>query len=198
MRRRGGHLFLALSLLVAGCAAGRATPPAGPGFERGGVPDLRGSRVLVLPLQLNSGVHPDIGREIDYALSTRGAGEGEWILPDALRELLRTNAATSIRIDALPVDVFLSREVDRVGDPLFGDLYRLGVMAGAEYALLPVEARARIAEDGEEVAEIAVALIEVRTGRVFWFGIVGGSAGEPRALSSAASAADALARRVAR
>jgi hypothetical protein len=188
--------FLILPLVLAGCA-GRGEPPSGPGFERGGIPDLRGARVFALPLQIISNTHADVGREIDYALRSRTT-EGGWIHPEELREVLRANPGTQIGVDALPVNIFLSREVQRVGDPLFGDLYRLGVLTNTTYAVLPIEARSRVSHEGLEVVEIVAAMLEVRSGRVLWFGIVGGSAGPPGDLSSAATAAEALARRIIR
>lgn len=184
-----------MALLVAGCG-GRAAAPSGAGFERGGIPDLRGVKVLALPLQIVSGAHADVAREIEFALRARTGGGG-WVLPDEIRALLRANPGTQITVDALPVDIFLARQVQRVGDPLFGDLYRLGVMTDATYALLPIQARSQEdAETGEAVVEIVAALLEVRSGRVLWHGIVGGSSAAPGALSSSASAAEALARRV--
>lgn len=195
MNRRSGLVLFVL--LLAGCAGGNAAP-AGPGFERGGIPDLRGAQVLALPLQIVTGAHPDVAREIEYALRARTTGGG-WILPEEIRSVLRANPGTQISVDALPVDIFLSREVQRVGDPLFRDLYTLGVMTDATYALLPIQARSQPdAESGEAIVEIVAALLEVRSGRVLWHGIVGGSAGPPGALSSAATAAEALARRVIR
>jgi hypothetical protein len=65
----------------------------------------------------------------------------------------------------------------------------------ARVALLPVEARARAYED-QEVVEISAALLDVRTGRVLWFGVVEGERGSPGAISLAATAAEALSRRL--
>lgn len=197
LRKACGVVFLSLTTILTGCA-GRSSVLAGPGFERGGLPDLRGAGVLALPLQLNNGVHSDVAHEIEFALRSRTNGEG-WTLPEELRGILRANPGTQIVIDALPVQVFLSREVQRVGDPLFGDLYRLGVLTNTTFALLPIEARTRVTEGtNEAVVEIVAALLESRSGRVLWFGVVGGSAGPPGTLSAAATAAEALARRVIR
>ena len=50
---------------------------------RGFVPDLRGTKVMVLPLQRRSGLRDDLDPEIAYALQARGAGPN-WIMPDDL------------------------------------------------------------------------------------------------------------------
>jgi hypothetical protein len=116
-------------------------------------------------LQLISGAHSDVAREIEYALRTRTSGGG-WILPAELREVLRANPGTQIGVVALPVDIFLSRQVQRIGDPLFGDLYRLGVLTNSTYALLPIQARSQPAEGASEaVVEIVAAILDVRSGR---------------------------------
>jgi hypothetical protein len=182
-----------LSAAVAGCA-GRQTAPPGAGYERGGVPELRGARVLLLPLQLRTGGHPDFDRELEFALR-QGPGGADWVAPAAIREMLERSPGTRVAIDQLPVRAFLAGELLRVGDPLFGELYRLGALAGASWALLPVEAKART-EGSEEAIELSAALVDVRTGQVVWFGIVAGSPGAPGALATSASAAEALARRV--
>jgi hypothetical protein len=89
----------------------------------------------------------------------------------------------------LPVDVFMRVEVERIGDPLYGDVRRLAALAGAEVALLPVELR--YGEDG--AYRLTAALVGVNTGRVAWLGVIQGSKGVPEDPSTLASVADALA-----
>jgi hypothetical protein len=159
------------------------------------MPELRGERVLLLPLQLRTGGHADFDHELEYALRERPGGTN-WVTPEAIREMLARSPGTGIVIDQLPVRAFLAGELLRVGDPLFGDLYRLGALAGASWALLPIEAKTRPEEVGEAI-ELSAAILDVRTGSVVWFGVVEGSPGASGALATAASAAEALARRVA-
>lgn len=87
--------------------------------------------------------------------------------------------------------------MERVGDPLFGDLYRLGGLADAGYALLPVEARTRTGDAGVSL-ELDVALLDLRNGYVIWFGVVQGGEGMEGDRYVLASSAEALARRVVR
>jgi hypothetical protein len=189
-----GTAVAALALVALVGCAGRASAPPTAGYERGGLPDLRGARVLLLPLQLRTGGHADFDRELEYALRQRGGPD--WVAPGAIREILERSPGTGILIDQLPVRPFLAGELLRVGDPLFGDLYRLGALAGASWALLPVESKAR-AEGSSEAIEVSAAVLDVRTGNVVWFGVVQGTPGVPGALATSASAAEALARRVA-
>lgn len=194
---RPGTVLACLVLLLTTTACGaRSTPPPAAGFESGAVPDLRGRRVMVLPVQLRHGGHPDVDGEILFALRSRPAAV-EWVGPGELHEVLARSPGTRIRLDALNVQPFLAAEVQRVGDPLFGDLYRLGALVDARFALLPVETRTRAEEEGAGYAvEIAAALLDTRTGRVVWYGILDGPPGPPGDRSATVAAAEALARRV--
>ncbi len=149
---------------------------------------------MVMPAQLVRGGHPAVDQEILFALESR-AGAVRWMGADALRDAMIRSTGPRVEIDALPVQAFLAGELQRVGDPLFGDLYRLGVMVDARYALIPVEVRERPEEAGVAV-ELAVALIECRSGRVFWYGIVDGELSSGGLLPATATAAEALARRL--
>jgi len=75
--RRRRRLATLLIAGVAGCG-GKAPPPA-PGTSQGVPPDLRGSRVMVLPVQDNQGVPGDLDAEIAFALgdSVKLAWEGD-------------------------------------------------------------------------------------------------------------------------
>lgn len=185
---------MAFLLLVAACGGSRAPAPEA-GDSTGRVPNLQGRRVMVLPVQEVRGLPAGADAEIAFALQDRAGDRVQWVLPREMREILRRSPGMPIRIEGLPVGVFLQAEVNRVGDPLFGYLRRLAAITDAELALIPVQVRHRPGGEGTEPAvEIAAALIQARTGRVYWFGVLEGEpggAGDPRAL---ASAADALAR----
>jgi hypothetical protein len=188
-------VLLALGLLI-GCG-GRAAPPPEAGFDRGGVPDLRGQRVLVLPPQIVSGGHRDLEREMAFALTSRSQAV-RWVTPDQLRARMDRTPGFGVDPDRLPVEPFLMGELDRIGDPLFGDLYRLAALEDAQLALLPIEVRERPDGEGRRVVEVMAALIHARSGRVLWFGVVEGASGAAGDLAATASAVDALARRLVR
>lgn len=194
--RKAGSLGAVLALAgIAACGL-RSSEPPGPGYESGLVPDFRGQRVIVLPFQLRAGGHPDVDHELLFAL--RGAPVSvDWVGPDELRDALARSPGMGIRLDGLDVHQFLVAEVQRVGDPLFGDLYRLGGLVDARYAVLPVEIRARAENDGSRrVMEVRTAVLEVRTGRVLWYGVLEGPPGSPGGLEATVGAVEALARRL--
>lgn len=188
---------------MAACAGGAGqsegiTPEAG--LSYGQPPALAGRQVMVLPVQSTRGVpsavQPDA--ELSYALQERGP-EVRWILPDRLRELEARSPAIDLSVERLPVRVFLQAEVRRVGDPLYGHLRRIGGLAGADLALIPVLVSYRPeAPETSPAMEIAAALVNVRNGRVYWFGIVEGRSGGANDPGTLASAVAALARTVVR
>ena len=66
---RGG--LLALLVVLHGCGGQATTQAPQPGSSRGTPPDLRGSGVLVLPVQQNAGVPGNPDAEIGFALTSR-------------------------------------------------------------------------------------------------------------------------------
>lgn len=191
-------LWLALGPMLAGCGLRSSDPPA-PGDARGAVPDLHGQDVMVLPVQRAAGISrrgggPSPDDEIAYALED-AAPNVEWAFPRELREMLEMSPGFEVRIDGLDVGVFLQAEVERVGDPLFGQLRRLSALAGADLALIPVRVLHRGETDNAPAAvEVTATLLDARSGRVFWFGMVEGAPGPPGDPAAMASAAEALTR----
>jgi hypothetical protein len=123
--------------LLSSCG-GRSTPPP-PGTTRGVPPDLRGSRVILLPVQVVSGVPGDIYAELVFNLTDKGR-DVDWVLRDEVDEILARSPGIQARTQGLPVGIFLQAEVERVGDPLFGHLRRMAALVDAEAILLPVQA----------------------------------------------------------
>lgn len=191
--RRTAPVLLTLAL-IAGCA--RAAAPPSPADPTGPIPDLRGQRVMLFPVQSLRGVGPALDAELAFALEGRGGGV-DWVAPEEMSGASRTSPGMDVRLSGLPVGMFLQGEVRRVGDPLLGYLLRMGALVDAELAFLPVEARYRpAAGDVLSGVEIAAALVAVRSGQVLWFGVVEGAPGDADDPRSLASAAEALSRRV--
>jgi hypothetical protein len=184
-----------LGLLVA-MACMRGPAPPGPGEARGFVPELRGQKVMVLPFQLRDQSIGDVDAELAFALQER-APSVEWMLPAEITAALRASPALDAPLTGLPVEIFLRTEVDRLGDPVYGVLRRLGAVTGADLVLLPVAAFLRSSGPGEpEAVQVSVALMDVRTGRALWYAVEAADGG-PGDAAALAAVMDALARRVA-
>ena len=178
-------------LATAACSGNSAVPQPGQGF--GSPPDLRGRRVVLMPVQEIVGVAGDPDAELAFTLTDRGR-DIDWILSDEIQEVLDRSPAVQTRTRGLPVGVFTQAQVERVGDPLYGELRRIAALVDADAILLPV----RLSYEANEAEEDATprvrfttALIEPRSGRVVWFGIEEGgdfAANDPRGLASAAEA----------
>ena len=182
-------LLLPILMIAWGC--GSSPAPPGPGEARGAIPDLRGTAVMVFPVQLKAGVPGGVfaDPELAHALRTRGEGV-QWIFPPEMEEILGRSPGVPAQVRGLPVQMFLQAEVNRVGDPLFGHLLRLSGLTGADVALIPVELRY-----GEgEAYLMSAALIGIRTGRVFWYGVTEGDPGEAAHPGTLASVTEKLAR----
>lgn len=187
---KGPAVSAALGLLLAwGCASPPAPP--GPGESRGGIPDLQGSTLMVLPIQEKipapQGVTADL--ELAHALRSRG-GAVDWVFPQELDEILGRSPGVPARIRGLPVQMFRQAEVNRIGDPLFGNIVRLAGLCGADVALLPVDLRWTDAD----TYTLSAALVIVRSGRVAWYGVVEGAPGQAEDPATVASVTEALAR----
>lgn len=152
---------------------------------------------MVLPVQDAVAVPGALDAEIAFALQERSGARVRWVMPREMREMLRRSPGMPTRVDGLPVEIFLRARVERVGDPLYGYLRRLAAMTEADLALIPVQVRYRAGDEATPAAvEIAAALVQARTGWVYWFGVVEGEPGDREDPRSLASAADALARAV--
>ncbi|MGD8289087.1 MAG: hypothetical protein PVI31_10740 [Gemmatimonadota bacterium] len=193
--RRRAALLGASLLILAAC--GGPEPPPGPGTVMGYAPDLRGQRVMILPVQNNLGVRGDPDAELTFALHERDVSV-EWVFPEELEEVLARSPGYGASMHGLPVGNFLAAEVLRIGDPLYGEIRRLSALVDAQIALLPVQVA--LATDpppdttaGPEVplqptVRVWTALIRVRTGQVIWFSVLDGGvypSGDPRGLASA-------------
>lgn len=153
---------------------------------------------MVLPAQAVEGVGGDPDAELAFALQSRMDGV-EWVMPEALRSAVEASPSLDVRLEGLPVGMFLRAEVERVGDPLFGILRRLGALTGGGAALIPIQVgyRPAAAGDGEGAVQVTAAVLDVRSGYVLWFGVEEGAPGGANEVAAVASALDALVRRLA-
>jgi hypothetical protein len=191
MRHTTGSRWGPALLLVSPLSAcGGTTPPPEPGQSRGVPPDLRGRRVILLPVQRVVGVAGDPDAELAFTLRDRGR-EVDWILSGEVSRVLARSPAIQTQITGLPVGLFLQGEVQRIGDPLFGQIRRMAALVAADAVLLPV--RASFERDSRDSGasprvRFTAALVEARSGRVLWFGVEEGGdfpREDPRGLASA-------------
>jgi hypothetical protein len=148
---------------------------------------------MVFPVQIRGDVPGDASPEIEFALRTRG-DEVDWVFSDELEEAVARAPAMETRVRGLPVGLFLGGEVQRVGDPLYGQLRRMGALTNSEIALIPVAVRAGTDRaDGGSVVELVVTILNVRDGRVTWFGVVAGRPGSLADFGTLASAVEEFA-----
>lgn len=200
MNRR--TLLLGALLLSAACAGRRSEPPT-PDEPQRPPPDLSGERVMVLPAQPAAGASPigvpvpGLDEEIAFWLA-ESAPRVDWVFPPDIQRALDRSPSLDIRIDALAVSSFHRAQVQRIGDPLFGDLRALNVLVNARYALVPVAAGYVQGTTGEGRVEMHLALIDTQGGAVLWFGAVAGDPGPMGSREVTATAGRELARTLTR
>ncbi len=179
---------LLAAVMAFGCAGTAPAPTAGD-FQ-GFIPDLRGRRVMVFPVQLRTGVPGDADQEITFRLRNKSS-EVVWIFSDELEEVVARSPSVDTAVRGLPVGAFLSAEVERIGDPLFGQLLRLGLLTDSDIALIPVALQPGAqGVGGTSVVEIVATILNVRTGQVIWFGVVSGRPGQVADFGLVASAVE--------
>lgn len=182
---------LAVGLLTVLAACAGNTEPPQPGESRGFPPDLRGRRVMLLPVQHNLGIPGDPSAELAFAFSGR-TSEVEWVLEEEVQEILGRSPGIRADTRGLPVGAFLQAEVDRIGDPLYGQIRRMAGLVDADIVVLPIAASFEAdpeVEDSTPRVRLTAAILDPRSGRVAWFGVEEGEdfpREDPRALASAA------------
>lgn len=145
---------------------------------------------MLLPVQIVAGVVGDPDAELAFVLQDAGR-EIDWILEGEVTEVLRRSPGIDARTRGLPVGRFVQAEVERIGDPLYGQIRRMAALVDADAVLIPIaatfEPNETIVGSGPRVRFTTV-LIEPRTGRVVWFGVEEGEEvprSDPRGLASA-------------
>jgi hypothetical protein len=143
---------------------------------------------LVLPVQLRKGVAPEltIDEELAYALDAR-SNRVNWVFGPQVEEVLHRSPSVEAGVRNLPVGVFLQAEVNRVGDPLYGQIRRLTTLVDANLVVIPVQ----VDYGADGAFHLVGTMVDPVSGRVLWTANIAGEAGpadSPRALASLADA----------
>ena len=168
---------------------------------------LSGRSVLVLPVQFvqqtpEGYIGGAQGRrnavrqandEVVFALGEEG-GRAEWILPEQQLDVLERQPAVEVNPYMLSVDQVVREgsDLERIVDPLYGQIRMLAALFDSRYALWPFEFFFH--ESGDTTpGRVALRglLVDARTGDVIWQGLVHGGtepATSPAALASTAQA----------
>lgn len=156
--------------------------------------------VMVLPAQPGAGGVPAGFDESLAAMLETHAPTVSWILPPELERSIARAPWLNIRPRALSVSLLRSEEAERIGDPLYGDLRRLGALVDARYAVIPWQVSYAPAPDsigGHGRVEVAGAIIDTVGGRILWRGLVAGERGPAGDEVVLGTAVQAFARMVA-
>lgn len=183
-----------LGLLLAACGGAPEPPPLATLPPAG----LAGQSLVVLPVQRAGDYEAEAEDELVYALRQR-EGTDNWVFPDEVRRAVARSPSLNAPVDALPVDIFLQAEVERVGDPLYGMLRRVAALTGSNRVLIPVGVSFRPAGPDEvppvePAVQVLASVVDVVSGRVMWLDVAEGDAtgpddpaGLPRAMSALAA-----------
>lgn len=208
-------MTLATVVLLAACSSSPAPPAAD--TQQQAFPDIGGQRVMLLPVQqVVPAISPPesadtmrpplalsveslraIEAELSYWMPEH-AHRVQWVLPEAVERAASGSAALQISVRDLSVRDFQRARLERIGDPLYGDLRRIGAVTDARLAFLPIGAVWIPELGGSGRVHIAAALIDTVGGRVLWYGVAASSPGDRNDPGVAASAARALAVQVPR
>jgi hypothetical protein len=208
MRRRTTALFVcSIAIAVSACAPKRVPVPD-PDAPAPPAPDLASLSVMILPAQapprngrMIAGLVepvPGLDSEIAYFL-TQQAPRVHWVRSDAVLKAAANARSLNIHPEALAVSAFHGSRLTRIGDPLWGDLRLLGELMNARYAVLPFAAGFVPDSTGTTGRiEIGAAIIDTGNGNVLWTGYAAGDYGKQGDGAVIASAAQALAQKIAR
>ena len=201
---RAGIAMLASAALFAACG-GQAPPANGPApaprpATSVAAMNLGGQKVLVLPLQTASGVgqpRDAVTREVLFALGERDP-RTQWVDPEVLRTALRRSPGYAPDPATLPSDAFRHHHERYIQEPLAGVLRRYSALMDLRLVLIPQSATWLPAPGGTGgVVRLAATMVDARSGNVVWWGEADGASAPEPGAAPVATAAAALAARIA-
>jgi hypothetical protein len=197
----------ALALLTLACGGKPANPGPEPGKEQREpvrpliTTSFAGQSLAVTPLTLvvadeaMAGVPPLDSRPVALAWAdslVAAALQGrspdvKWVLPAELRKLARRAPTVAPDPDRMGQSILRGSKVEDVPDPLRNNLRSMMALVGGRFALVPAAlVFLREPNDGPVLAELSLALVDTRTGKVVWRSLAWGIGATPeRALVAA-------------
>jgi hypothetical protein len=197
----------ALALLTLACGGKPANPSPEPGKEQREpvrpliTTSFAGQSLAVTPLTLvvadeaMAAVPPLDSRPVALAwadslvaAALQGRSpEVKWVLPAELRKLARRAPTVAPDPDRMGQSLLRGRKVEDVPDPLRNNLRSMMALVGGRFALVPAAlVFLREPNDGPVRAELSLALVDTRTGKVVWRSLAWGIGATPeQALVSA-------------
>jgi hypothetical protein len=151
----------------------------------------------VAPIPLSAELRQMLDVELGFWLEER-APRTRWLGPDAVERAVRGSPRIDVRVRDLTVRDFQRARLQSIGDPLYGELRRVGSLMDARVALLPIGALWVTEQTGAGRVHLAVALIDTFGGDVLWYGVVAGAPGARGDAAVIASTAQALAQLIPR
>ncbi len=127
------------------------------GDSTGTLPDLEPRRGALLQ-EANSA--------LDTAVRLTGRGV-TWMGLEEQRRAARRNPTLGIEPDQLATAYLVGSTVDRVPDPLWGQVRSLGAITGARFAVVPAAVRVS-GTSGAFTASYIVVVADIRTGNVMF------------------------------
>ena len=197
------HL-LTLAVLLSTAACGKHATAPTPLTGAQSAPNLSGAKVVLFPTQqgpvpvANTALHhwpldrAALDAEISYWLQQNGSTK-LWTLPAAVQKSLARSPGMDVDAGNLSVGIFQRARVERIGDPLFGDIRKVAAFSDAQLAVIPVSAEYVGENEQNARVEIATAIIKMDAD-VLWFGVITGTETGVGSDAAVASAAQAFAR----
>jgi hypothetical protein len=142
---------------------------------------------MVLPVQSAPGVGAGTALELDAEIAfwaEDAADASRWTFAAELRALAAREPALDLRTSGLSTTVLLDESREHIGDPLLGDLRRLGAVADRPLALVPV--RLTALPEGAGALALDLALVNTVGGAVLWRGRLVGGGGQAPAVADLA------------
>lgn len=194
--------LLFAAAMLGGCGKPHAQAPA-PLSGAQSAPVLTGVHVVLFPVQQGRVPAADatlhhwpvdrdaLDTEIGYWL-TQNKAAATWTLPPAIERALQRSPGLDVDPHNLAVGLFQRARVERIGDPLFGDIRKIAAVSDAQLAVIPVAAEFVGASEQTAHLEIATAIIKMDAD-VLWFGVIAGTEHGANSGAAIASAAQAFA-----